>query len=305
VIQPLVQIVMQWRSFVQARDSMARLESLLSAVPAKQQSMALPAPRGRLQAENLLVLAPGTQVPLLRNVNFGANPGEAVAVIGASASGKTTLARALAGLWPSMGGKARLDGVDIHAWDKSELGPHVGYLPQGIELFDGTIADNIARFGEVDVRKVETAARAVGVHEFILSLPNGYDTDVGPEGARLSGGQRQRVGLARALYGDPVFVVLDEPNSNLDEAGEAALLAAIRDGKERGTTFVVVTHRTGLLQIADRILLLRDGVQQMFGSRDEVLGALHKANQEAAARANAATNKTQGAPGQAAPELAA
>lgn len=303
VLQPLVAIVTQWRSFVQARVAIARLDSLLGALPAKAKGMPLPAPRGRLVVENALVLAPGTQLPLLRNVSFSANPGEAIGVIGASASGKTTLARALAGIWPSVGGKARLDGVDVHAWDKTELGPYVGYLPQGIELFDGSVAENIARFGEVDMRHVEAAARAAGIHDFILTLPEGYDTDVGPEGARLSGGQRQRIGLARAFYRDPVFIVLDEPNSNLDEAGEAALVAAIRAAKERGTTFVVATHRMGLLSAVDKVLMLRDGAQQVFGPRDEVMAALQRAQQEVAARAQAATQKTQPAAG-AAPELA-
>jgi ATP-binding cassette subfamily C exporter for protease/lipase len=187
----------------------------------------------------------------------------------------------LAGLWPSAGGKARLDGADTHTWDKSQLGPHVGYLPQGVELFDGTLADNIARFGQVDDAKVEQAARAVGLHEYIMALPQGYGTEIGPEGMRLSGGQRQRVGLARALYGDPAFVILDEPNSSLDEAGDGALVTAIAQHKARGATFVVITHRTSVLGVADRILLLRDGVAQAFGLRDEVLAALAKAREQA------------------------
>jgi ATP-binding cassette subfamily C exporter for protease/lipase len=199
-------------------------------------------------------------------------------VIGPSASGKTTLARVLTGVWPSIGGKARLDGADVHTWKKSELGPHVGYLPQGVELFDGTVAENIARFSDLDMVKVEAAARAVGLQEFIESLPQGYETELGSDGARLSGGQRQRVGLARALYGDPVFVVLDEPNSSLDEFGEAALLQAVGAAKSRGTTFVVITHRPNLLQTCDKVLLLRDGQQLAFGPRDEVLAALARAN---------------------------
>jgi ATP-binding cassette subfamily C exporter for protease/lipase len=303
VLQPLVQIVMQWRSGVAARDAYARLDALLTAVPGKSNAMTLPAPRGRLSAESLLVPAPGTQTPIIRNANFQLNPGDVLAVIGPSASGKTTLARVLTGVWPSLAGKARLDGVDIHTWDKSELGPHVGYLPQGVELFDGTVAENIARFGEVDMIKVEAAARAVGLHEFILSLPQGYESELGPEGARLSGGQRQRVGLARALYGDPVFVVLDEPNSSLDDAGDAALADAILQAKARGTTFVVITHRTSLLKACDKILLMRDGTQQAFGPRDEVMAALAKANQEAAARAQPAAPR--GPASQPASELAA
>jgi ATP-binding cassette, subfamily C, bacterial exporter for protease/lipase len=303
VLQPLVQIVTQWRVAVTARDAYNRLQTLLSTVPAKPKAMALPVPRGRMVAENIVAAAPGTQVPILRGVTFGVNPGEVVAVIGASASGKTSLARVLAGIWPSAGGKARLDGADVYAWDKTELGPHVGYLPQGVELFDGTLAENIARFGTVEKAKVENAARAVGLHEFIMALPQGYDTEVGPEGARLSGGQRQRVGLARALYGDPVFVILDEPNSSLDDVGEAALAGAIMEQKKRGTTFVVITHRTSLLSVADKVLLLREGSVQAFGPRDDVLAALQKANQEAAAKAQAAQQQRQGTPARTAPEL--
>jgi ATP-binding cassette subfamily C exporter for protease/lipase len=281
VLQPLVQIVTQWRTAVSARDALQRLETLLASVPVRPESMALPAPRGQLLAENLVVAAPGTQVPILKGVTFALKPGEVLAVIGPSAAGKTTLARVLAGLWPSAGGKARLDGADTHTWDKSQLGPHVGYLPQGVELFDGTLADNIARFGQVDDAKVEQAARAVGLHEYIMALPQGYGTEIGPEGMRLSGGQRQRVGLARALYGDPAFVILDEPNSSLDEAGDGALVTAIAQHKARGATFVVITHRTSVLGVADRILLLRDGVAQAFGLRDEVLAALAKAREQA------------------------
>lgn len=285
VLQPLVQVVSQWRVGVQARVALGRLESLLAAVPARQKGMPLPPPRGRLVAENLLVAAPGSPVPIVKGVNFALNPGELLAAIGPSACGKTTLARALIGVWPSLGGKARLDGADVHAWDKSELGPHVGYLPQGVDLFDGSVAENIARFGTEDMAKVEAAARAVGLHELILGLPQGYDTELGVDGARLSGGQRQRVALARALYGDPVFVVLDEPNSSLDDAGDAALADAIRQAKARGTTFVVITHRTSLLAVADKVLLMRDGMQQLFGPRDEVLAAMQRATQEAATRA--------------------
>ena len=298
VLKPLVQIIMQWRVVVNARDAMRRLDSLLLAIPEAAAAMPLPAPRGRLSAENLLVVAPGSQAQLLRGVNFALNPGEVLAVVGPSAAGKTCLARALTGIWPSLGGKVRLDGADVHAWSKEELGPHVGYLPQDIELFDGTIAENIARFGTVDMAKVEQAARSVALHEFILSLPQGYDTDVGPEGARLSGGQRQRVGLARALYGDPVYVVLDEPNSSLDEAGDAALTRAISEAKRTGTTFVVITHRTTVLGVADKMLLLRDGTQQAFGPRDEVLAALNKAGQQAAQAAQAARSAGSAQPAQ-------
>lgn len=281
MLAPLVQVVSQWQTVVNARDAWTRLDGLLTAVPARPPGMALPAPRGALQVEQLVAAAPGNPLPILRGVQFALAPGEVLAVVGPSAAGKTTLARLLVGLWPAQGGKVRLDGADIHTWNKAELGAHLGYLPQGVELFEGTLAENIARFAEVEPAKVEAAARAVGLHEFILSLPLGYDSPVGPEGARLSGGQRQRVGLARALYGDPVFVVLDEPNSSLDEEGDAALARAIQESKARGTTFVVMTHRTSVLAVADKMLVLRDGMQQAFGPRDEVLAALHQAQQPA------------------------
>ena len=218
-------------------------------------------------------------------VAFGLQPGEVLGVVGPSASGKTTLARLLVGLWPALGGKVRLDGADVFAWNKLELGPHIGYLPQGVELLDGTLAENIARFGDVDMSKVKAAARLVGLDAFIESLPQGYESPVGRDGAILSGGQRQRVALARALYGDPVFVVLDEPNSSLDDAGDAALLQAISHLKSLGTTFVVMTHRVSVLGVADKMLVLRDGAQQAFGPRDQVLAALQQAAQPAPAGA--------------------
>ena len=280
VVAPLVQAVSQWQSVINVRDAWARLDSLLEAVPLRPEGMALPAPRGALQVEQLVAGAPGNPASILKGVAFALAPGEVLAVVGPSASGKTTLARVLMGLWPAAMGKVRLDGADVFTWDKSELGPHVGYLPQGVELFDGTLAENIARFGEVEMAKVEAAARAVGLHDFILALPQGYDSPVGRDGAMLSGGQRQRVGLARAIYGDPVFVVLDEPNSSLDEEGDAALAGAIRMMKSRGTTFVVMTHRTSVLAVADKMLVLRDGQTQAFGPRDDVLAALQKAAQQ-------------------------
>jgi ATP-binding cassette subfamily C exporter for protease/lipase len=276
VLAPLSQLVAQWNSVVNVRGAWSRLESLLAQVPAKPDAMSLPAPKGVLTVESLVAGAPGQQVPIVRGVQFALNRGEVLAVVGPSAAGKTTLARLLVGLWPAMGGKVRLDGVDIFSWDKSELGPYLGYLPQGVELLDGTLAENIARFGEVDMVQVEAAARLVGVHDLIMSLPEAYNSPVGRDGAMLSGGQRQRVGLARALYGKPVFVVLDEPNSSLDEAGDTALANAIATLKQIGTTFVVMTHRTSVLGVADKMLILRDGAQQAFGPRDEVLAALQQ-----------------------------
>jgi len=285
MLAPLGTVVTQWRAVVNARDAYARLDALMVQVPPKEPSMPLPAPRGQLAVEHVTAASPGgaagAQVAILKGVAFALNPGEVLAVVGPSASGKTTLARVLTGLWSASSGKVRLDGADVFTWDKQELGPHMGYLPQGVELLEGTIAENIARFGDVSMAQVEAAARLVGLHEFIGSLPLGYDSPVGREGTMLSGGQRQRVALARALYGDPVFVVLDEPNSSLDDAGDAALSNAIRQLKARGTTFVLMTHRTSVLEVSDKMLILSDGTQQAFGPRDEVLAALSHAQQQA------------------------
>jgi len=288
VLAPLAQLVSQWSAVVNVRAAWERLEGLLAQMPAKPKNMSLPAPKGVLTVESLMAGAPGHPVAIVRGVQFGLNPGEVLAVVGPSASGKTTLARLLVGLWPAMSGKVRLDGADIHTWDKAELGPYLGYLPQGVELLEGTLAENIARFGDVDMVQVEAAARLVGLHDLIMALPQGYNSPIGRDGAVLSGGQRQRVGLARALYGKPVFVVLDEPNSSLDEAGDAALANAIASLKQLGTTFVVMTHRTSVLGVADKMLLMRDGAQQAFGPRDEVLAALQQARQPAVPAVSAA-----------------
>jgi ATP-binding cassette subfamily C exporter for protease/lipase len=301
MLAPLVQMVSQWRAVVNVRDAWRRLEQLLTQIPERPEAMSLPAPRGVLSVEHVIAGAPGSNAPILRGIAFALQAGEVLAVVGPSASGKTTLARLLVGLWPTVSGKVRLDGADVFSWDKLELGPYLGYLPQGVELLEGTLAENIARFGEVDMDKVQAAARAVGLHEFILSLAQGYDSPVGRDGAMLSGGQRQRVALARALYDEPVFVVLDEPNSSLDEAGDAALAQAITQLKARGTTFVVMTHRTSVLAVADKMLVLREGSQQAFGPRDEVLAALN----QAAAQANQqAQGASPSAPPSAAPTLA-
>ena len=291
VLTPLVQMVAQWRGVVNARDAWSRLEAVMSLTPEREPGMALPPPRGLLTVEQLVAGAPApsgqTVVPILRGVQFMLQPGESMAVIGPSASGKTTLARLLMGLWPAVGGKVRLDGADVHTWHKTELGPYLGYLPQGVELFEGTVAENICRFGPPRQEQIEAAARAVGLHELILALPKGYDTPVGRDGAVLSGGQRQRVALARALYGDPALLVLDEPNSSLDEAGDAALNAALQGLKARGATVVVMTHRTSVLAVVDKVLLLVEGAQQAFGPRDEVMAALQKAQSQAQAQAQA------------------
>lgn len=277
VLAPLTQVIGQWRAVVNARESWKRLDQLLRQLPQRPEGMPLPAPTGVLSVEGVAAAAPGGQAHILRNVQFALKPGDVLAVIGPSASGKTTLARLIMGVWPALAGKVRLDGVDVFAWNKQELGPHVGYLPQGVELLDGSLADNIARFGETDMAAVQAVARLVGMHDWIASLPDGYQTRLGVEGARLSGGQRQRIGLARALYRNPVLVVLDEPNSSLDEAGEAALIEAVGRLSTQGTTFVLMTHRTNVLAVCSHMLVLREGSQQAFGPRDEVLAALNKA----------------------------
>lgn len=277
VLAPITQLVAQWRLVVNARDARQRLDAALSAFPDKKPGMPLPAPKGHLTVETVVAAAPGGQIPIIRGANFEVKPGELLVMIGPSAAGKTTMARLLVGVWGAASGKVRLDGADVHAWNKDELGPHLGYLPQAVELFDGSIADNIARFGDVDMDQVRAAAAAVGLNGLIESLPDGYESRIGDDGAFLSGGQRQRVGLARAIYGDPQLLVLDEPNASLDEAGEQSLLAVLSQLKARGATVVVISHRSNLLTVADKLLVLRDGQVALFGPKDEVMEAMQKA----------------------------
>ena len=269
-LYPIDQLTSVWKQFIGAREQYARVNDWLRRIPSQPERMSLPAPQGRLSAENITVVPPGAQLPALRAISFEIEAGEIVGVIGPSAAGKTTLARTLLGIWPATQGKVRLDGADIYGWSRTELGPHLGYLPQDVELFDGTIAENIARFGEPDSEKIVTAARLAGVHEMVLKFPQGYDTAIGSAGGLLTGGQRQRIALARALYGEPKLIVLDEPNSSLDDAGDAALLAALLALKARGATVVVISHRTGVLPALDKLLVLKDGQLAAFGPRDEV-----------------------------------
>ena len=273
-LAPVELAIASWKGLISARSSYERLEKLLAMFPVRPETMPLPAPQGNLAIENISVLVPGTQTLILRNVSFSVAAGEVLAVIGPSASGKSTLARLLVGVWTAAAGKVRLDGADIFSWDKTVLGSYLGYLPQDIELFEGNIAENIARFGEIDSDEVVRAAKRAGVHEMILRLPQGYETPIGEAGGFLSGGQRQRVGLARAMYRDPVLVVLDEPNSNLDEQGEIALVRAVQELKSAGCTVIIVTHRTNIIGVVDKMLLMRDGAVQLFGPTAEVLATM-------------------------------
>ncbi len=272
-LSPIDQLIGGWKGFISARGQYARLNEVLDQQLAEPERMSLPAPVGQVSAENLIVCAPGSKVPIIRNLSFRTPAGAVIGVIGPSASGKSTLVRALLGIWVPQHGVVRLDGADITRWNRTELGPHIGYLPQDIELFEGSISENIARFGEVDAEKVVQAARMAGVHDMILQLPEGYDTTIG-EGGNLSGGQRQRIGLARALYGQPRLVVLDEPNSNLDDTGERALARAIQQLKASQATVFLVTHRTSILAQVDLLLMLREGTLALYGPRDEVLARM-------------------------------
>jgi len=273
-LAPVELLVSNWKQIVSGRQAYARLRELLGIHPPRLAGMSLPRPKGHVSVEAASTAAPGTQRLILRGLSFSISPGEVIAVVGPSASGKSTLARLLVGIWPAVAGSVRLDGADVYQWSKDELGPHIGYLPQDIELFDGTVADNISRFGEVDGEKVVEAARQVDMHEQILRLPQGYDTPLGADGSNLSGGQRQRIGLARALYGDPSLIVLDEPNSNLDDSGEQALVEAVRALKEKNKAVVLITHRKSTLAACDKILVLSEGQLAAFGPRDDVLKAL-------------------------------
>ncbi|MBT4132408.1 MAG: type I secretion system permease/ATPase [Gammaproteobacteria bacterium] len=283
-LAPMALLISQWRQVVQARDAYSRLDQFLQGYPQQEAGMPLPPPEGKLSVDNLSVVAPGSQQVLLRGVQFSLQPGQLLAVMGPSGSGKTTLVRLLVGLWAATTGKVRLDGVDIYRWNKQELGQYVGYLSQDVDLFEGTLAENIARFGTPDPEQLERVARLVGLTSIIDSLAAGYETEIGVGGAVLSGGQRQRVALARALYANPQYIVLDEPNSSLDQAGEEALQQTLQQLKARGATIIVITHRTSLLSVADQLMIIREGEMQICGPRDQVLGAAKKALETAAAQ---------------------
>ncbi len=282
-LAPIEQSVGSWPVVSRAREGHARLADLLSRTPVDPPRTALPRPRAILEAQNLSVVPPGESQPVLRSVNFRLEPGQAMGIIGPSGSGKSSLARALIGVWRPAGGKVRLDGATLDQYDPDVLGSYFGYLPQRITLFDGTIAQNIARLQEApDGLKVVAAAKKAAAHDMIVKLPDGYDTRVSTLGGRLSGGQVQRIGLARALYGDPVILVLDEPNSNLDNDGSVALNLAIREMKADNRAVLIMAHRPAAIQECDLLMVLEDGARRAFGPRDQVLREMVKNHAEIA-----------------------
>jgi PrtD family type I secretion system ABC transporter len=272
-LSPVTLAVGTWPQLVNARFAYRRLNELLANNPPEAERMPLPPPVGNLAVEQAVVFPPGSQTPALKGVSLQINAGEMVGIVGPSAAGKSTLARAILGVWPIAQGVVRLDGADIASWDRAALGGFIGYLPQDVELFDGTVAENIARMGEVDASAVVEAAQLAGVHELILKLPQGYDTRLGEGGQTLSGGQRQRIGLARALYKMPPLIVLDEPNSNLDQVGEAALAQAVVSLKQANRTVLLITHRLNILSAVDKIVVLNNGVVERVGPQSEILAA--------------------------------
>ncbi|MEA1831562.1 type I secretion system permease/ATPase [Methylobacterium durans] len=273
-LAPIELVVANWKGFTAARAGYRRLTELVSLSGPEPHRVVLPRPQGRIEAEALSVAAPGSTIPILRDVSFQIEPGSVVGVIGPSAAGKSTLVRALTGVWPLLSGAVRIDGSELGHWDPQALGRHIGYLPQDVELFDGTVAQNIARFAVDDEAAIIAVAQKAGCHALIQSLPDGYNTRIGPGGHGLSGGQRQRIALARALYGHPSLVVLDEPNASLDQAGEAALMQAVVAVKEEGTTIVIVTHKVSILTGADQVLMMNGGTLQSYGAADQILAQI-------------------------------
>jgi PrtD family type I secretion system ABC transporter len=270
-LAPIETMVSTWKSITAARLARGRILEILRRAPKRDEGMPLPAPLGRIQVERASYAPPGARKAIVAGVTFDLQPGDSCGVIGPSASGKSSLMRLMVGAWPCVSGIVRLDGADIYGWPRAELSQYIGYLPQDVELFGGTVRNNIARLTEGDPEAVVAAAKLAGAHEMILALPGGYDTDIGESGAKLSGGQRQRIGIARALFGDPRYVVLDEPNSNLDAAGEEALLVTLAELKRRKVTVVIVAHRPSILAAVDKMLALRDGQVEAFGPRNEVI----------------------------------
>ncbi|MBB3609483.1 PrtD family type I secretion system ABC transporter [Rhizobium sp. BK602] len=276
-LAPVELAIGQWKGFVTARQSWERLTKLLDKIPSAEWAVRLPAPQKELTVENIGLTSPGSRDFILRNISFKVSAGTVLGVVGPSAAGKSSLARAITGLWPVTIGSIRLDQAALSQWEPDELGRHIGYLPQDVGLFDGSIADNISRFArDMQPEPVIAAAKAAGVYDMIVKLPDGFDTVIGEGGSRLSAGQRQRIALARALYGDPFLVVLDEPNSNLDSEGEASLTKALAGVRARGGIAVVVAHRPSALAAADKVLIIANGQLQAFGPKDEILGTSPK-----------------------------
>lgn len=274
-LAPIEMATGQWRNFISARQSARRLQDTFNRIRPEAAEMQLPVPSRSLSVAGLAVAAPGDGKMLVQNVSISLFSGQAVGIIGPSGSGKSSLGRALTGAWPAYKGTIRLDGAELTQWDSDRLGPSIGYLAQNVELFAGTVADNIGRFSpSATPEKIMEAAKVANVHELILSLPNGYDTQVGTGGGTLSGGQRQRIGLARALYGNPFLIVLDEPNSNLDAEGEEALTSAVMAARQKGAIVIVIAHRANMLKVVDHVLVVNNGTMTAFGPRDEVLGKL-------------------------------
>jgi ATP-binding cassette, subfamily C, bacterial len=273
-LAPVEIAVANWKAFLATRSAYDRIKALLGILPEEIDKMPLPAPEGHLSVENVVAVPPGAKDPVLRGVSFVMRPGEVLGILGPSAAGKSSLARVLVGVWQTTLGKVRIDGAELKHWDPEKLGKHIGYLPQDVELFSGTIAENVARFGDQDEEKIIAAARMAGVHDMVQAMPFGYNTQIGEGGFALSGGQRQRIGLARALYNRPAYVILDEPNASLDADGEAALLSAIQQLRQDGSSVVLITHKTNILATVDKILVLSHGQMAGLGTRDEMLAKL-------------------------------
>lgn len=272
-LSPFDLLISHWSSIAKAKEAFARLSNLLINRPPRAPHVMLPRPTGRMSIENLTIAPPGQRTPTLRNISLEVAAGTLVGIVGPSGSGKSSLGRALLGIWPPLAGTVRIDGAAIHQIDRDEIGPWLGYLPQDVELFDGSVAENICRFSSIDSPKIIEASRKAGVHDLILRLPKGYETRIGQGGSVLSGGQRQRIALARAIFGNPSLVVLDEPNANLDEAGDEALFTALEALKRERRTVFVISHRMNILQLVDQIIVMEAGEMKLFAPRQDVLKA--------------------------------